>query len=224
MDVTVEFFDSTLKHNWDMSTVDRSFDAEKVKMFLSTFGIPEDRQFIEELLNKTLYVNYEQFKTSLIKAFESFSKDYTESFHLLVPKYKFGSEHWLIALLWSRFKTLKLESIIADMDGLPIKPINLVIVNDAIYSGWNICSIIDELLYNLSKRCNLKYDDVGKLFTIHIITPYVTRTGCECILGLCESYNVKSRIYAVYKLLELPQLIKLDKYYSCYTINLILII
>ncbi len=54
-----------------MNDVDRSFDLEKIEKYLSLLT-DNDRGFVAELLNKTSYIKYAQFKVLLLKCVELF--------------------------------------------------------------------------------------------------------------------------------------------------------
>lgn len=130
------FFDYSLNFNWDMNPIDRSFDPIKVQNYLSMMSEP-DRSFIRELLNKTTYIRYPEFKQALLQSFEAFKQNIgQQEFYLLLPAGKFGSEYWLVALLWPQLRTMNFKGIIKDTDNFqPQGVTNILVIDDAIYSG-----------------------------------------------------------------------------------------
>ena len=69
------FFESTLLYNWNMNPIDRSFDPIRVQTYLSQLPTINDRNFVLDLLNKTQYVPYSQFKNALLTSFEQFKRN-----------------------------------------------------------------------------------------------------------------------------------------------------
>ncbi len=138
-----EFFDITTNFNWDMNDVDRSFDPEKIEKYLSLLT-DNDKDFITELLKKTTYIKYAQFKVSLLKCLELFFNNISnEEFFLLLPTDRIGSEHWLTSLLWSLLKQKNIRGIIDEDTELEDKFYNILIIDDALYTGTNTFSKID---------------------------------------------------------------------------------
>jgi len=208
------FFDSTLDFNWDMIPIDRSLDPNKVQEYLSYLN-ELDRSFVQELLSKTNYVRYADFKKALLQSFELFKQEITQQdFYLLLPTDKIGSEHWLTALLWPQLRTLNLKEIVNCTSKLPLQGVtNILIIDDAIYSGNNTIAKIDDFTYELAESLNLEDDEVGKYFNFHIMIPFITPGGTRSVRSFCKERQTQCTIYGVYYLLGLTSLIDVKKYY-----------
>ena len=59
-DPIYSFYERTLSHDWNMTPIDRSLDPIKVMQYLNLIPDPTDRAFIKDVLDNTVYINYEQ--------------------------------------------------------------------------------------------------------------------------------------------------------------------
>lgn len=212
------FFERTLQYNWDLpGGVDRSLSLERVQEYLSKLN-SEDRAFILDLLKATTYINFTEFKSALLESFHGFSQAIGEKpFYLLLPTGKVGSEHWLVALLWPELRKLNLVKIINEKTSLPLEGINnILIVDDAIYSGNNTLAKIDVFLYKYvaTSPNHLSYQDengefIGRHFKFHILIPYISTFGTQAILEFCRELHTQCTIYGIYSLPILPSLIQI---------------
>lgn len=200
------FFDSTLDFNWDILPVDRSFDENKVKEYLPSLDEP-DRSFIEELLNKTTYINYSHFKQAFQESFERFKENIgQQEFYLLLCTTKPCSENWLTALIWSQLRTLNIKGIINYESNITFEnPTNILLIDDCIYSGHHLTGVTDNFTYSKPLVNNIIF---------HIMAPFACDSGKNCILGFNNYIKAKVIIYNVRDLPKLSTLIDLTKYYS----------
>ena len=211
------FYDYILDNDWNMKPVDRSLDKGKIKEYLSRFTDENDKKFIKELLSNTLYVNFKEFKTALIKSFNMFKEKIgMEEFYILTPSTKIGSEDWLIALLWKELKNLNMKGILTINSDIPLKKnTNILIIDDAIYSGVNTVSTIDNFTYDLANAENKTVSQIGEYFTFHLVIPFYTENGMEKnIKPFCKLYNINIEFYGIYEVPTLLKLIDIHKYYG----------
>lgn len=204
----------SINNGWDMEVVDRSFDKNKIKEYLSLLNEP-DCCFISELIDKTTYIKYDIFKNYLVESFNDFKLAIGEQkFYLMLPKGKIGSEHWLTALLWPELNKLNLVSIIDIFTVIvDIDIIDVVIIDDALYSGINITAEVDDFTYELSLKLNISQKELGKKFRFHFIIPFVTSGGVKTLFGLCKYINADYRLYNKYEMKTITDLIEVNKYY-----------
>lgn len=214
------FFDSTLNFNWDMLPIDRSLDPNKIQAYLSLLTEP-DKSFISDLLTKTTYIRYSEFKQALLQSFQAFTQAIGhQDFYLMLPTNKIGSEHWLVTLLWSQLRKMNLRQIIDENCKLPLKGVtNILIIDDAIYTGNNTMGKIDGFTYFLAESLNMSQNEVGKYFKFHIVIPFITRFGTEATLSLCKNNNTQCIIHGIYYLPEILSLMNIKKYYPQIDIN-----
>ena len=207
------FFDYTLNYNWDMTPVDRSLDPDKMQKYLMQLPKP-DCSFVQDLLNKTTYVPYLEFKSALLQSFELFKQAIrSEEFYLKLINGKIGSEHWLTALLWSQLKLLNLKQIISEETVIPVPSdgtkINIVIIDDAIYTGNNTLAKMDELTDRLSTSLQISVAEIEKHLKFHIVVPYVSRFGLNAI----SDFSNTCKTYSIHYPPSLTNLVDISKYY-----------
>ena len=221
--MNLNFYDYTLNFNWDMFPIDRSFDPIKVQLYLSLLN-EHDRYFIYELLNSTTYVDYFQFKQALFQSFKLFQQNINnEEFYLLLTNDKIGSEHWLSALLWPQLRILNIQDIISETSKLPLKITNILIIDDAIYSGWHTFSTVFDFVDNLANYLNIEENEVGKYFKWHFVIPFISYPGTNAIRSKCTEWNTSCNFYSINYLPDLDELIDIDirKYFPVNTENVI---
>ncbi len=137
------------------------------------------------------YISFDEFHTALIKSFTMFIKSVTASSSvrpvpvaIFLDPHKFGSEHWLIQLMWPLIKmaidsgTLKV-SIISELNP-STDPRDILVVDDALYTGMHIFGVFDNAFDDL--RRNRVAVTPGQ-YRIHFVVPYVTNQAQRFING-----------------------------------------
>ncbi len=113
-------------------------------------------QMINKIIKNTHYYTtnelVEMVKRSLIKFTNKHPK-----YNLYIPPFdkvhgKIGSEHFLLLQL----ETLLHPVEILTRDAPPTNNYPIIIIDDAIYSSFNMCNLIDNYTYDL--KCNIKND------------------------------------------------------------------
>lgn len=208
-DTLHNFFDETLKVNWDMETVDRSIDHNKVKKLLELIPNHDNKKFIMDIINNTTYISFNQFKTALINSFNQFKDDInsthanTNEFIILNMIFRQPHHHiayvksndWCIVLLWTHLKNLNINKFMHPETKLTPNHYNLIIIDDASYSGTQLDKFLEKVLrnsighyYEQINKHNLYYDicsgeskltetdinAIGYKFNIYIIIPFLT--------------------------------------------------
>lgn len=167
--MSIAFYDATLERDWNLPQVDRSFDKEKVCKYLAMF-VDTEKLFVSRVIENTLYVNHKQFIEALDVSFEKFSQEIgDEPFYILLPEGKFGSENWIIALIWSKLSKLSVKGFIGINTKVPEKS-HVVVIDDAMYSGQKTTGVIDEYVYNTES-----------VITVHLLIPFVTEQSLSCV-------------------------------------------
>jgi hypothetical protein len=208
------FFESTLQYDWDMIPEDRSFNPIAVRQYLDRLSEP-DRSFVRELLDRTTYIPYAEFKVALLQSFQIFVNDIgNQEFYLVLPSGKVGSEHWLTALLWPKLRLMNLRQIISEDDVLDItEQVHVLTIDDAIYSGNNTLGKIDSLTFDMSEKLGLRQRAVTQQLLFDIVVPYVNPSGIEGINHFCEELGVSCMIHSTYQVPSLNKLMNVEKYY-----------
>ena len=185
---------------------------------------PNDRTFITKLLDETVYLDYQQFKDSLLHNFKTFSKSIkNKPFYILSSIHKeTHSEDWILAILWPylRYKNIMGFLLFSeDEDQVPdiiTKPgtYDLVIFDDVSYSGGNIVAKIDILTYDLAKLLDIKTKELksnGYHFIFHIVVPYLSSSSRKNISTMSD---VTVKFYTKHNILVLDEIIDLKHYYG----------
>lgn len=170
MSLLYDFYETTLGYDWDMIPVDRSLDENKVSQYLNLLPNDNDKNFMREFLSTTTYINFDLFKNALYASFIKFQKNIkNEEFYILTSSDdKIGSEDWIIAILWPYIRQMNIKNFININTILQPGIINIAIFDDAIYSGINIESKIDELIENIANHLHISFEllkSKGYLFT-----------------------------------------------------------
>lgn len=229
----INFLETTLNYNWDMIPVDRSFDRDKIRAYVSQMN-EIDRNFVIELLKKTRYVPYYEFKEKLLESFRSFQRAIGgQPFYILRSRNKIGSEDWLMALLWPQLRRMNLIDIIDGNTILrPRGRVNILIIDDAIYSGLHTYGTIESLILSGAGIPEDEYDltftdegmekiwEVSSHYVFHIVIPFATRRGLRVIRGpFGMGYGGRLIFHGVEYLPGIGELINIREYYPEWTEN-----
>jgi hypothetical protein len=105
-------------------------------------------QVVDVILKNTKYVHFSKFKDAMERLVDDLLTQFDGMFYMLAHwREKIGSELWIMFLMWPKLAERCL-GIIDKRDQIPIddhRPI--VVLDDAIYSGCNICGMFDDFTY-----------------------------------------------------------------------------
>jgi len=204
--IDTSFYEKIKDIDWDMAEVDRSFDPEKVKAYLALLDEPH-RGFVKEVIEKTLYVPYKEFKKALFQTFYLFqNKIKNEGFYILMDDQKIGSEHWLLALLWPELSKMNVLGIITPGEHkLEGKIKHILMIDDAIYTGLHIGVSMDDLI-------NAVYPHEADL-VFHLVIPYIGKPGKRFIEERYDDLGINYHLYNYQVMNTLRSLIDINKYY-----------
>lgn len=201
-------FDRATQYDWSLPNIDRSLDSDRVEEYLNLLPTEADREFVRDIINHTLYVNFEVFYEALLSSFEAFrDRIDNEPFYLLLPSTKIGSEYWVTTLLWTRLRQLNLIEILNETTTLEVfGQYNILILDDSVYSGINVISLIDEFTYNRQLNRPRAYNHLH----FHLLVPFATQTGLDQLKGFLDAKGYSLSTYETYSLPLLPS----KRYYS----------
>jgi hypothetical protein len=194
MDTSI--FDKLQNHDWNLPLVDRSIDKIKAQKYINKLRTCDknDANYAQYVLDRTIYVPFNEFKAFLIECFNLFKKEIgNKPFYILCDYECINSEHWLIILLWKNIKELNFKGLINADKIIPNKKYDILLIDDAIYSAITMSERIFDFMENIGLSKN-KYRYVRnklnldpKKFNFHIVCPYVSKLGKEFI----EMYDGK---------------------------------
>jgi len=150
--VTADDLTKLSKYNWDMETVDRSIDNNKVTYLLSNISDKKKRGITKAIIDKTKYITYNLFKKSLMNII----KKLPDKINILFPTFcKTGSEHWITMICWSYIKS-KVVKVINRIDDVKLldNDYPIVILDDAMYTGSRIMETIEYCILDSNKIIN----------------------------------------------------------------------
>lgn len=126
----------------------RAIPVERWDQYLDQVDDSEFKQTVTMLKEITRYIGWDEFINHLTASFNQFEQTIkNEPFFIHLPAEKFASEYIFVAYFWSRIKQLNFRGFI-NRDTRSIKEgCNILIIDDAAYTGMNIIGTIDELHY-----------------------------------------------------------------------------
>lgn len=140
-----------VEHSGERKIYGTTWDA-----YISQLSNATDVEIIEQVESKTVYVDWERFIKLLEHSFTDFVREIGDQpFYIYLPTNKFGSEYVLVAWLWQDIKKLNFQGFVSLNDNSMLKDdANVLIIDDAIYSGHNLMGSIDELMYTTRLKFN----------------------------------------------------------------------
>lgn len=162
---------------------ERKIDPERVSKYLDTLS-PLTRKFASEWIPKVKYVGFDELYTSIVKSLRKcLDAIDNKEWCVYLPTRRYGSEHWLLQLLFQSELKDKEPKIIQGFNP-KTDPIHIVILDDCSYSGGNIADIID--------------NEVPRdRYHIHIVCPYISDFARDTISSYAP---VKGYIINMYPL------------------------
>lgn len=180
---------------------DRSLDKEKCATYLSIVRAetPFIAGVLEAVIEKTQYIETEAFFQDLISSYKDcLAKLKGAAFYLLIDDSKVGSETWLVHFLAERILASPGYSGIVrrstDLSTLNLKDeqLNLVVIDDAIYSGCHICSLFDQLTYNMETDKHLPFN-IKRNIKPWLVVPVHCQFGVSGIEESLKSMDIPQR-------------------------------
>lgn len=175
----MEYLEAGHNLDWNLyPSGGRELDPIKIDRYLNR--IPDE--YVEAatfVLNNSEYVTFNKFRDKLQQSFDLFQDNIgNQPFYLVYPTQgKIGSENWLTHLLYPQIKQLNLVGILDNSTNILAKipsGSNVVLIDDAIYSGCNMAGTIDEMSYPCGN---------SKTFRFHLIVPYAKEEGIRTVSG-----------------------------------------
>jgi len=212
--------ESQSKYNWLPISKDIIFDRNKIQHYLNKFTDKNDKLFVTNILQSTIHISYLEFYSQLIETFNKleqllFSID-RDKIIIYYPFPHFGSENWIIQLMWNRIKqwNTRIQFITTLTQQLDENDC-ILIIDDCSYSGNNILSIIDNLTYSNSYNNDENtYDETMldqesfyadkkyKSFELYVTVPFITTHAYSVIKEFAEKRNITINI--IYNSLLIP--------------------
>lgn len=123
---------------WDMKFIDRSFEEERVRVYLKR----HDDEDTKNIIRKTMYIPFETFKKELLIQVAKLPP----KFNIFFNVEHWGSENWIIVLVWKYIRDSVIQIITHEGEKV-INSYPVVLIDDCIYSGNRMCYIVDTMRY-----------------------------------------------------------------------------
>lgn len=158
-------------------------DSLRVEHYLKTIKDETYRKLVQYILDHTIYLTMDELITGTRRLLSLVLEKIKDPFYILLPT-KIGSEWWFTAKVYDLYSIHPcFGGFVTQVD--LIKSGHVIIIDDAIYSGFNMIEIFD----NLDE--NLPLEDL----TFHIITPVSTTTGEANIRSAYTCKKMKLNFY-----------------------------
>ena len=160
----------------------RDINKDKLTNYLNGITDPINKKFIELIIKYTQYITFDKFYEELLKSIKILENmKFNIYFNL---NGKIGSEHWLTLLVWKLIKN-NCVNIISNWKDIN-NDLPIILIDDACYSGHNICARIDEIYYDYELNTKQKLSN-----EFIICVPYVSICGKCCIEEFCKEFQIK---------------------------------
>lgn len=158
-----------------------NLNYETIQQYIEMQPNKESKLFAHLSLKYTRHVNFETFYKDLVFSLELYQNFTHEKSCVIIPNESIrnhSSELWIFLLLYNKLS----PNIIEISDSLELNPNinNVVLIDDAIYSGMHIANNI----YNIISHNN------DRRIKFNIITPYVTLNAIKYIRNLFPNNKI----------------------------------
>ena len=203
-------------------------DPAKVQSYLTSVN-PKYHDIIAFLLEHTAYITMETTLAESYKTASPLFQALKENFYIYLPSEKIGSEYWFTAKLYPLFAYHPHFKGYINND-TPLEKGHIIIIDDAIYSGVNVLSMIDEFTDNMvnrikdpigttleSRNRNYKQNikELAANYVFHLLVPYVLPEGKQEIVNFAgEDFTIC--FYHTNELTSLRALVRETKLESVY--------
>lgn len=166
-----------------MSLADSSLNLVKVEKYLEQQDA-ENRSILANIIRNIRYITYEEFLSDLDIVINKLVKYLnSKNFHVLMP-IKNGSEQWVYSLIQHIIESLPgFQGVVTEFTE---DCQNLLLVDDFICTGNNICGTIDNFLYE--KPHHIREIIIG--------VPYIGRSGIKNITQFLEYKKIETLVFA----------------------------
>lgn len=208
-----------------------SLSPERVKQYrqrVRSRGSREEIALAELILSKTLLISPEEFDDALERSWFEFVTNVTEQkikgpFYLFVAP-KVGSDQWIMAKLKKQLQSFPFIGLWIAGKTVPKEierdqPINIVMLDDALYTGIQKSMWIEEELIRLFGPIGHEKEEEEEFVSrqkqkinFHLVIPFATKLSIESLKTMKPYYtNVDIYLYAVARLEPIEDLIKCEE-------------
>lgn len=136
--------------------------------------------YIRAVVKHTKYIPETEFRRALQTSYSIFEKNITgpdnkmRDYAVILLTSKYGSEWWFLQQLFATVLKGR-EPTVLIRSNQQTDPDDIMLIDDAIYSGGNIAHTINYFLFGHDRHQD--DDTPPKKYTFHIVVPYISSTG-----------------------------------------------
>lgn len=189
-------------------------DPNKMAKVLNTLS-PEEREIYQFVWNHTKFIPTQQvldFVSLAIDDFLSSVEDSSNKTVMLSPSQKWGSEQWLATVFYDK---LGQPPVTDTLTSLSPGSYNIIILDDAVYSGTNLISTIDEGTYDLAKKYGLKQKQLSKNgfnLTFYIIVGLASNYGMFQINNFLSGQQINFHVSIGARMKTITDIVEEEKF------------
>lgn len=102
-----------------------------------------------------------------------------------------------MAILWPHLRNMNLIDIVhPDYPFDLTQRYDLLVIDDAVYSGHHLLAMFDNMTYELAEKTRLTQKEVGSSFNIHLVVPYSNPVGINEIRRITSGFGINLMIYS----------------------------
>lgn len=170
---------------------ERELDYNLVNKYKNTLH-RKYQDFFNDVIDNTVYISDFELDYKLKRSFEKFSHNIKNiPFYVFLNRMKFASMGLMTVRLMHLINDLNFIGFVSS-NSLVENGTNVVVIDDASYSGNNLEAIIDEL----------SYANIGKVINFHLVVPFISTFMYNYYTKLEHKSNsivqLQTQIYNVY--------------------------
>lgn len=166
----------------------RELDQEAIRSYLNLWGSSEKcklaKKLVTTILSNTRYIDFDEFYAELTKNFAKFAAEQKRPFKIILSCDKFGSESWLMHLLYPLFARMKplFLGTISKFEGN--SQIDYVLLDDCVYTGSKLIQNLKYFLGSSKSSVNAK-----------IIMAFINTSRIETVRIELDGFLVGTQLY-----------------------------
>jgi len=190
----------SLSHDYDYNGC-HEIDPEKVSNYLSQIKDEQYKKIVQFIIENTKYVTTNELLEKLSIMINQYLTNANEDFYIYLDHQFIGTEHYLVSRFYDIIKVSPFFKGFVSLDS-DLHSGNVLFIDDAIYSGNQLCSILDFWFERMSEKgirsnsCKMNnqhalykrfYSDLRRNIRVHILIPFVSTYGKLRILSFLDS-------------------------------------
>lgn len=172
---------------------EHGFDLNKVQNYLNRIDNEIEKNFVKTVIDNTTYVTFDELVKNTRECFKRFLRESSCKFYIALPNYKIGSEHILLSRMIDLIPSTRFLGIINQESYEIYKNdmVNIVMIDDCMFSGNNVTGFIDNLTFNAEQTLNTSQKELLGKTNYYLVVPYQSKhnsidhfKGIRCVVKI----------------------------------------